>query len=44
MIMFGPPFVITREDIDETLEIISQALTEAEKGADDPSAGPGASF
>ncbi len=44
MIMFGPPFIISREDIDETLEILDRALTEAEAGADDPSAGPGGSF
>ena len=44
MIMFGPPFIIGREEIDEVVSILDEALTEAEKNADDPSAGPGASF
>ncbi len=44
MIMFGPPFIITREELDESLGILDQALSEAEQNADDPSLGPGASF
>ena len=44
MIMLGPPFVITEQEIDQALEILDQALTEAEQKADDPLAGPGASF
>jgi adenosylmethionine-8-amino-7-oxononanoate aminotransferase len=30
MVMFGPPFIVTREQIDEMVEILDETITEEE--------------
>ena len=31
MVMFGPPFIVTHEQIDEMVEILDETITEEEK-------------
>ena len=34
MILFGPPFIITKEQINEMIEMVNQAITAVEKLSD----------